>query len=159
MLIMLIHFGGSLWNAQWDLTLLTLLTFPMWEAKMLLPGEMFIILHPCFEKMLLAGEMLIMLILLDPIWQSLGKSPTGFKLIIILRFPLSEAKKASGRGNVNRVNNVRSLFLKETGFGKGNVNNVNNNVQSYSGLFGKCRIGFNIINISLPEVFLLPQGK
>ena len=33
MLIMLIHFGTLFWNAQWDLTSLTLLSFPLWEAK------------------------------------------------------------------------------------------------------------------------------
>ena len=53
MLIMLNQIGDSWENPKMDLTLLTLLTFPLWEAKMLLAGEMLIMLimlNPCSAK-------------------------------------------------------------------------------------------------------------
>ena len=66
--------GGLGDRSPWDLTLLTLLTFPLWEAKKgVLIGEMLIMsimLNPFYRKMLLAGEMLIMLIMLNQIQDS-----------------------------------------------------------------------------------------
>ena len=50
MLIMLNPSGDSWERALWDLTLSILLTFPLWEAKMFLAGEMLIMLimsYPC----------------------------------------------------------------------------------------------------------------
>ena len=51
-------------------------------------------------------NMLIMLNQIGDSWENLKMDLT---LVTLLTFPLWEAKNASGRGNVNNVNNVKSL--------------------------------------------------
>ena len=109
-------------NSKWGLSgksengfnfirLIALLTFPLPEAFFASHGgnvnnanndkSLF------SKKMLPTGEMLIMLI---HIWDSWGNPEMDLTL---LTFPLPEAFFASHRGNVNNVNNVKSLFSKK----------------------------------------------
>ena len=59
-----------------------------------------------------------MLIMLNPSGDSWERTQWDFTL---LTFPRWEAKKASGRGNCNNVNDVESLFWKSVPF-NGKVN-------------------------------------
>ena len=59
--------------------------------------------------MLPAGEMLIMLIILNQIGDSWENTEMDLTLLTLLTFPEREAFFASGRGNVNNGNNVKSL--------------------------------------------------
>ena len=58
------------------------------------------------EKMLLAGEMLIMLNQIGDSWEN---PEVDLTLLTLLTFPLPEAFFASHRGNVNNVNNAKSI--------------------------------------------------
>ena len=60
--------------------------------------------------MILAGEMLIVLIMLIPNGDSRGNAEMD---ITLLTFPLPESFFALHRGNVNNVNNVKSLFSEK----------------------------------------------
>ena len=119
-------------------------------------GMLIMLIPPC-RRMLLAREMLIMLIMLIHIWDSWENPEMDLTLLTLLTFPLPEAFFARHRGNVNNVNNVKSIFLKNAS-GRGNVH-----VNSYLGLLGKSGNGFNIINIinisPARSIFSSPQGK
>ena len=117
-------------SPQFDLTLLTLLTFPLPEAFFREYGFNIIDVIPLWGAKNASGRgMLIMLIMLNPL-PDFPKSPQfdsniiniinisparslffvnmDLTLLTLLTFPLWEAKNAAGRGNVNNVNNVKS---------------------------------------------------
>ena len=88
MLIMLNPNGDPWENPEMDLTLLTLLTFPQREAKSASGrGNANNVnnVNPCCGKMILMREMLIILIMLIPNGDFLGKSGNGFNIINISR--------------------------------------------------------------------------
>ena len=93
--------GGLGDRAPWDLTLLTLLTFPLWGAKKGYHKEMLIMsimLNPFYRKMFLAGEMLIMLIMLNQIRDSWVYSPMGFNIISIVNISPAGSRKCFCQG-------------------------------------------------------------
>ena len=131
MLIMLIHIWDSWENPEVDLTLLTLLTFPLSEAFFASHrgnvNNNLIMLNPYSGKMLLAGEMLILLTMLIHIWDSWENPEVDLTLLTLLTFPLPEAFFASHWGKVNNVNNVKSIsgFSQEFSFGFNIIDIIN----------------------------------
>ena len=95
MLIMLIKLNpnGDSWeNPEMDLTLLTLLTFPQREAKMLLAGEMIIMLNPCSGKSASYAGNVNNVNNANSKWGLLGKFGNGFNIINTINISPLESK-------------------------------------------------------------------